>query len=96
MWDACETASVFTWVLRVDGRRVLNQVDLESNEMRSLSHLVENRDHCKQIHERLATFPVVDKTDLRFRLCVDAILQVQDGIIVAILSLDPSRDLAIR
>lgn len=56
--------------------------------MRRLPHLINNRNHREQVHKRLSTLPIVDQTNLRLRLRVDTILQVQNRTVVAVLALD--------
>ena len=63
--------------------------------MRRLPHLINNRNHGQQIHKRLSTLPIIDKRDLRLRLRRNAVLEVQHGIVIAVLALDARRDFTV-
>jgi len=64
--------------------------------MRCFSHLVDYGDHSQQIHEWLASLSVIDQTDLGLGLRTYAVFEIQNSIIVAVLSLDAGSDSAVR
>jgi hypothetical protein len=89
--------ALLTRILICHGPGLFHKIDLKSyEELRRPTGLPSYRDHGEQIHERLAASAVIDQTDLSFIPCGDRILQVQDRIVVDILSLDAGFYLAIR
>jgi hypothetical protein len=63
--------------------------------VRHLSGIIVDWNHRQQIHEWLTSLSIVDKAYLRFGHGADAVLQVEDGVIIAIFSLDARFHLSI-
>jgi hypothetical protein len=85
-----------TRIFRINRRWVLHKINLKPHKMRRLPHLIQNRNHSKQIHKRLTALPIIDQTNLRLTLCCNAILQIQHRIIIAVFSFDAGCDAPVR
>ena len=86
-----------TWVLICHGARLLNKINLEANkELHLATRYPRDGYHGKKVHKRLASSSVIDQANLCLGGCTDGVLQVENRIVVTIVSLDSSFDFPVR
>lgn len=74
-----------TFVSARDRTGLLHKIDLKPNVISVFVGVPTDRNHGKQIHERLAVFAIIDDVDLHFFAERNFVLQMTHGVIVGVM-----------
>jgi len=86
---------VLTRIFVLHRARLFYQVNLKPNKIPYILTIISNGDHSQKIHERLASPPVIYKTDLGFPLFQDHSFQIANRFVIDIFSLYPGFDFSV-
>lgn len=84
-----------TWIPVCHGARLLDQVDLKADVELVVDGIPTHGNHGQKVVERLASFPVVDQTELNLFAFTNLALQPEDRMIIDVLAALARLDLAV-
>jgi hypothetical protein len=74
---------------------IFHEVNLEPYKLMDFTVVIRDWYHSQQIHKWLASFPVVDQTNLSLLSYGDAVLEIKGRVIITVSSLHARLDFAI-
>lgn len=84
-----------TWVFAGNRAWLFNKINLETDNEFYYVGIPTYWNYCEEVHEGLATFAVVDQTNLRFFVGTDHIFKIEHGVVINISSLQACLNFAI-